>query len=144
MYYYSKLTLPKRVEILWSYRTVSYNRCPVRVRVTFRLRLTVSQSVSQSVLVSRPVWGSWPDINYCLTLTVLSLGGRPLWREDRSVVCQSVSSIRSIVSMYNFYILHASHVIEYICNIYDTRPLSVRAQCSRLCPISGSFPITAV
>jgi hypothetical protein len=24
-------------------------------------------SVGQSVLVSSPVWGSWPDINYCLT-----------------------------------------------------------------------------
>jgi ABC-type Fe3+-siderophore transport system permease subunit len=50
--------------------------------------------VSRSVLVSSPVWGSWPDINYCLTVTLLSLGGRPLWREDGSVVCQTVSSVR--------------------------------------------------
>jgi hypothetical protein len=70
------------------------------------------RSVSLSTLVSSPVWGSWPDISYCLTVTLLSLGGRPLWREDGSVVCQSVSSIRSIDSMYNFYILHLSHVIE--------------------------------
>jgi hypothetical protein len=106
---------------------------------------TDDQSVSLSVMVSSPVWGSWPDISYCVTVTVLYLGGRPLWREDGSVVCQSVSSIRSIVSMYsyNFYILHVSLVIEYIYNIY-TRPLLVRAQYSRLCPISGSFPITAV
>jgi hypothetical protein len=39
------------------------------------LRLTVGQSVSQSVLVSSPIWGSWPDIYYCLTVTVLSLWG---------------------------------------------------------------------
>jgi hypothetical protein len=57
------------------------------------------RSVNLSVLVSSPVWGLWPDINYCLTVTVLSLGGRSLWREDGSVVCQSVSSIRSIVKV---------------------------------------------
>jgi hypothetical protein len=39
------------------------------------------RSVSLSVFVSSPVRGSWPDISYCLTVTVLSLGGRPLWRE---------------------------------------------------------------
>jgi hypothetical protein len=53
---------------------------------------TDGQSVCLSVLVSSPVWGSWPDINYCLTVTVLSWGGRPLWREDGSVVCQLASS----------------------------------------------------
>jgi hypothetical protein len=32
------------------------------------------RSVSQSVsLVSSPIWGSWPDIYYCLTVTVLFL-----------------------------------------------------------------------
>jgi hypothetical protein len=76
------------------------------------------QLVSLSVLVSSPVWDLWPDINYCSTVTVLPFGGRPLWREDGSVIRQSVSSIRSIVSMYNFYILRVSHVIEYIYNIY--------------------------
>jgi hypothetical protein len=55
------------------------------------------RSVSLSVLVSSPVWGSWPVINYCLTVTVLSLGGRPLWREDGSVVYQSVSEYISPV-----------------------------------------------
>jgi hypothetical protein len=39
---------------------------------------TDGRSVSLSVLVSSPVWGSRPDISYCLTVTVLSLGGRPL------------------------------------------------------------------
>jgi hypothetical protein len=31
--------------------------------------------VSQSILVSSPIWGPWPDIYYCLTLTVLFLWG---------------------------------------------------------------------
>jgi hypothetical protein len=35
------------------------------------------RSVGQSVLVSSPIWVSWPDINYCLTLTVLSMSGAP-------------------------------------------------------------------
>jgi hypothetical protein len=43
----------------------------VKVKVT--LRLTVRQSISQSVLVSGPIWGSWQDIYYCLTVTVLLL-----------------------------------------------------------------------
>jgi hypothetical protein len=29
--------------------------------------------VSQCVLVSSPVWSSWPDVNCCLTVTVLSI-----------------------------------------------------------------------
>jgi hypothetical protein len=32
------------------------------------------RSVSQYVLVSSLIWGPWPDINYCVTVTV--------WRED--------------------------------------------------------------
>jgi hypothetical protein len=36
---------------------------------------SVSQSVNQSVLVSSPIWGPWPDIYYCLTVTVLLLWG---------------------------------------------------------------------
>jgi hypothetical protein len=49
------------------------------------------RSVSLSVLVSSPVRGSWPDISYSLTVTILSVGGgRPLWREGGSVFCQSL------------------------------------------------------
>jgi hypothetical protein len=33
--------------------------------------------VGQCVLVSSPVWGSWPDVNSCLTVTVLSISGTP-------------------------------------------------------------------
>jgi hypothetical protein len=35
------------------------------------------RSVGQSVLVSNPIWGSWPDINYSLTVTVFSVSGAP-------------------------------------------------------------------
>jgi hypothetical protein len=34
-------------------------------------------SVSQSDLVLRPSWVSWPDINYWLTFTVLLMSGAP-------------------------------------------------------------------
>jgi hypothetical protein len=35
------------------------------------------RSVGQSVLVSSPIWGWRPDINYYLTITVLSMSGAP-------------------------------------------------------------------
>jgi hypothetical protein len=38
------------------------------------------RSVSQYVLVSNPIWGLWPDIYYCLTVTVLFLGAPSLTR----------------------------------------------------------------
>jgi hypothetical protein len=43
--------------------------------------------VGQCVLVSSPVWGSWPDVNYCLNCFVDIV--RPLWREVGSVICLS-------------------------------------------------------
>jgi hypothetical protein len=46
----------------------------------------------------------------------------------------------SVCTIFTFYMCH---ILLNIYKIY-TRPLSVRAQYSRLCPISGSFPITAV
>jgi hypothetical protein len=97
------------------------------------------RSVSRSVSVSSPVWGSWPDIilfpeSYCLVNM-----GRPLWREVG--VCrlsQSVVSSKSFVSIY---------IIKYICKTYQSiiyvqyvhGLLSLQAQYSRLYPISSSF-----
>jgi hypothetical protein len=43
-----------------------------QVKVNVTLRLTVSQSVS---FVSSQIWGSWPDIYYCLKIKVLLLWG---------------------------------------------------------------------
>jgi hypothetical protein len=48
---------------------------------------TDGQSASLS-WCQAPIWGSWPHIYYCLTITVLFLWGT-LWREDGSVFCQS-------------------------------------------------------
>jgi hypothetical protein len=42
------------------------------------------RSVSRSVLVSSPIWGSWPDINYVLKVTVLSIGGA--FSDERSLL----------------------------------------------------------
>jgi hypothetical protein len=39
-----------------------------------KLRLTFSRSVCLGV---EPIWGSRPDINYYLTVTVLSISGAP-------------------------------------------------------------------
>jgi hypothetical protein len=40
--------------------------------------------------VSSPIWGSWPDIYYCLTITVLILWGA--LSDDRTVLSFSVAS----------------------------------------------------
>jgi hypothetical protein len=53
-------------------RLASAQLTVVKVKVT--LRSTTSLSVS---LGFEPVWGSWPNVNYCLTVTVLSISGAP-------------------------------------------------------------------
>jgi hypothetical protein len=47
--------------------STNWVKVKVKVKVKITLRLTVSQSVS--------LWGSWPDIYYCLTVTGLFLCG---------------------------------------------------------------------
>jgi hypothetical protein len=96
------------------------------------------RSVSLSVLMSSPVRGSWPDISYCLTVTVLSLGGGPLWREGGFVFCQSLSAVVSQLSVRKLYTLYMFYMKLHSYTTY-TRPPSVRAQYSRLCPTSGSL-----
>jgi hypothetical protein len=49
--------------------------------------------VSQYILVSTPLFKLWPDITFCLQVALLSLWGRPLWREVGSVSCQSLSAL---------------------------------------------------
>jgi hypothetical protein len=56
------------------------------VEVEGTLRLTVGQSVSMS-WCRAPLWGPWPDFTFPFLLPVL---GRPLWREDRSVICSAI------------------------------------------------------
>jgi hypothetical protein len=51
------------------------------------------RSVGQFVLVSGPIWVLWPDFNIlCLTITFFLLHvGRPLWREDRFIICRAIT-----------------------------------------------------
>jgi hypothetical protein len=90
------------------------NRASIRVRVT--LRLTVNQSVRLGV---EPHLGLMTKYYLLFDSYCLVLGRAPSLTRGR--VCrlsESVSSITSIVIMYNFYILHVSRVLEYIWNIY--------------------------
>jgi hypothetical protein len=119
----------------WPYFTVSVLRLlffrilSVRVRVT--LRLTVSQSVSHGahdqILIA--VW----QLLSCPWESALSDE-----RTGLSFVSQSaVLGQLSVCTIFTFYMCH---MLLNTHTIY-TRPLSVRAQYSRLCPISGSFAI---
>jgi hypothetical protein len=78
------------------------------------------QSVAHSVLMSTPIWSSWPDFNYCLTVTVLSLWGA-LSDERTSLVYIQLLLVNKTC----------------ICTIY-TWPLSVLTEDSRSCPILSS------
>jgi hypothetical protein len=62
--------------------------------------------------------------------------GRPLWREVGSVICQSESVLLVHCHLYNYLQFYCWNLI--VCTIY-TRPLSVQAQYSKLCPISSSI-----
>jgi hypothetical protein len=62
------------------------------------------RSVGQSVLVSSPIWGSWPEVKYCLTIRVSWSRASPLTKGrvchlslSLSVYCQS-----SIDGIYNY------------------------------------------
>jgi hypothetical protein len=97
------------------------------------------QSVSQSGLVSSPIWGSWPVISYCVIVSVLSLwGALSDERSGLSFVRVIVNSHISLVWKNNIFTFYMFHMFLNAYTIY-TRPLSVQAQCSRVCPISSSF-----
>jgi hypothetical protein len=78
---------------------------------------SVSQSVSQYVLVPSPIWDFWPEIfffeSYCLVIW-----WRPLWREVGSVICQSLSIQSTVTSKYlhklcTFCVTHISQ-LQYL------------------------------
>jgi hypothetical protein len=60
-----------------------------KVKVTLRL------TVSPWVLVSSPIWGLWPDIYNCLTVTVFFCGAPSL---TRGRVCLSSEALPALVS----------------------------------------------
>jgi hypothetical protein len=56
------------------------------------------RSVNQQVLVSSPIWGSWPGIYYCLTLTVLFCG-TPSLTIGRFCLLYMMLVLASVVSL---------------------------------------------
>jgi hypothetical protein len=76
---------------------------------------------------------------HCLTVTVLSMGGRPLRREGGSVLCQHQSTV--IVNCHLYINIQFSMITFFPIynNTISTRHLSVRTRYSRLCPIFSSF-----
>jgi hypothetical protein len=86
-----------------------YSTPPVKVKVKVALRLTVSQSVSQS-WCRTPIWGSWPDIYCCLTVSAFLLWGalsdeRTGLSFVRVIVCISKSFV-IMQKMFTFYMLN--------------------------------------
>jgi hypothetical protein len=80
------------------------------------------RSVGQSVLVSSPIWGSWPHINYCLTVTVCSMSGAP--SDERSTLSFVLVIVRQLsVNVYRF----SCNIYVTVAYIY-TRPLSVQVE----------------
>jgi hypothetical protein len=69
-------------------RLVTFSLHSLTFEVEVTLRLTVSQSVSQYVLVSGTPLG--PMTKFFLCRTIALLLGRPLWREDWSVICSVI------------------------------------------------------
>jgi hypothetical protein len=82
------------LQLLWSRRcplanTQQFNYSSISSQPSLQNLTKLIQSQSQSYVTTdgqsaslswcqAPIWGLWPDINYCLTYTVLSFGGRPL------------------------------------------------------------------
>jgi hypothetical protein len=52
---------------------------------------SVSHSVSQYVLVSGTPLGTMTRFYFCQRIALLFVLGRPLWREDGSVICSAIS-----------------------------------------------------
>jgi hypothetical protein len=111
---------PAVLQLTHSLTNKLFTALTVKVKVT--LRLTASQSVSQSVMVWSHIWGSWPGISYCLTVTVLSLwGALSDERTGPSFVRVIVCSNKSLAIMQNiFTILHVIRGNKFIYNMYRT------------------------
>jgi hypothetical protein len=62
------------------------------------------RSVGQFVLVSDPLWNRWPDFTFLwVTVTFFLLHvGRPLWREDGSVICSAITQVQVKLYCYRW------------------------------------------
>jgi hypothetical protein len=94
------------------------------------------RSVGQSVLVSSPIWGSWPNIYCWLTFTLLSMSGAP--SDERSGLSFVLVIVRPLlVNIYRF------KCNAYVSDIYIyticTRPMSVQAENNRSCSFLSSL-----
>jgi hypothetical protein len=147
----SRAELNSQLSVAWSHTwNKSYCSRPYGSRTALRNRW-LSQSQSHIVTDGQSVCLSWcqapSGANDQIFVTVWQLRSCP-WegalsdeRTGLSFVSQSaVLGQLSVCTIFTFYMCHM------LLNTYTiyTRPLSVRAQYIRLCPISGSFPITAV
>jgi hypothetical protein len=65
-----------RVWLSAKMKSVLRTSCAVKLKLKSKSHYD-RRSVGQSFLVWSPIWGSWPDINFCLTFTVLSMSGAP-------------------------------------------------------------------
>jgi hypothetical protein len=57
--------------------------------------------IAQFVLVSCPFWSKWPDVTFIwVTITFIIFHvGRPLWREDGSVICSAMTQAQFQVTL---------------------------------------------
>jgi hypothetical protein len=71
------------------------------------------RSVSQSVLVSSPIWGSWPEVKYCLTVRVF-------WSRALSQCLTTIGGTQT--NPHSPLLLHRlrkkQHVQQYFCFEY--------------------------
>jgi hypothetical protein len=132
-FHYWGYTRSKQVQRTWT--RVQLNN-EVEVKVT--LRLTVSQPISQYVLVSSPLWDLWPDITFYPKVIVWKLlsclRGTPSLTRGR--VCHLSFLVCSNLSVFTWRI-YVSCALQFsnVHTIY-TKLLSVPARYSRLCSTS--------
>jgi hypothetical protein len=70
-----------------------------------------------------PIWGLWPDLYYCLTVTAFWCGAHSLTRGRVCHLPESQSVVVSLLSVCTIYILHVIKrmyvcINVCICNIY--------------------------
>jgi hypothetical protein len=141
------------------------NSCRIRTLSSSRIRtLLVSnseskshcdwRSVSQSILVSSPVWDSWPDIYWCLIVTVLFLwsaisdGRMGLYFVYAAGPCQSsLFRVRVLWDSWPYFTvsdlrlaleLHKEHLVEGLISpaVMETLLQTVRCLDSASCFIA--------
>jgi hypothetical protein len=94
-------------------KAATYGQAPHKVKVM--LRQTISQSVSQYVVVSDSLWNPWPDVLFCLKVAVLSLWGA--LSDERSGLSPVSHFHQCLVHCQWFNIIYIVHVLS-VSKIY--------------------------